>query len=96
MNRPLREDAQMAKSHSLVPTAAGGEAPSPESHELLVRRWRSLREMLIRQLDMFESGRLTLHSNQADVSSSAVADLKTSILEFDALIAGDARPPDRG
>jgi hypothetical protein len=56
----------------------------------LVQRWRDLREMLIRQLDMFESGRLTLRASGVDISEPAIADLQRSILEFDALISRDA------
>lgn len=59
-----------------------------ETQEQIVRRWRDLREMLIRQLEMFESGALTLRSNNVDISLPAIADLKRSILEFDALISG--------
>jgi len=59
-----------------------------ETQEQIVRRWRDLREMLIRQLEMFESGALTLRSNNVDISPPAIADLKRSILEFDALISG--------
>lgn len=60
-----------------------------ETHAELVQRWRDLRTMLIKQLDMFESGALILRSNGVNVSPEAVADLKRSILEFDALIAQD-------
>lgn len=42
--------------------------------------------MLIRQLDMFESGALTLRANGVNISAVAIADLKRDILEFDALI----------
>jgi len=45
--------------------------------------------MLIQQLDMFETGALTLRSNGVNISADAIGDLKRSILEFDALIAGD-------
>ena len=55
----------------------------------VVQRWRDLREMLIQQLDMFESGALTLRSNGVNISANAIADLRRSILEFDALIARD-------
>jgi hypothetical protein len=51
-----------------------------------VQRWRDLREMLIRQLDMFERGALTLHADRVDVSPEAIANLKREILEFDTLI----------
>jgi hypothetical protein len=53
----------------------------------VVRQWHDLREMLIRQLDMFETGALTLRSNGADIAPAAVHDLKQRILEFDALIS---------
>ena len=55
----------------------------------IVQRWRDLREMLIRQLDMFESGALTLRSDGVNISPKAIGDLKRNILEFDALIAED-------
>ncbi|CAN7251645.1 hypothetical protein LJR225_001166 [Phenylobacterium sp. LjRoot225] len=58
------------------------------THEQLAKRWRDLREMLIQQLDMFETGALTLRSNDVNVSEAAIADLKRSILDFDALISG--------
>lgn len=58
-----------------------------ETDAEVAQRWRDLREMLIQQLDMFESGALTLRSNGVNISASAMADLRRSILEFDALIA---------
>ena len=65
-------------------------ARAPRSRAQVVKRWRDLREMLIHQLDSFENGGLTLHSNDADITPSAIADVKQSILEFDALISRDA------
>lgn len=62
-----------------------------ETQEQIVQRWRDLREMLIQQLEMFESGALTLRSNDVNVSLGAIADLKRSILEFDALISGGSQ-----
>ena len=53
---------------------------------LLVERWRYLRQMLIGQLAMFETGALTLRSNNADIAPAAIADLRDSIAGFDALI----------
>jgi len=85
MKRALNDDAQMMSS--LRPP--GGETAAPEPGDHVMSRWRGLREMLIRQLDMFESGGLTLRANNADISASAIADLKRSILEFDALISAD-------
>jgi hypothetical protein len=38
---------------------------------------------------MFESGALILRSNGVNISEEAMADLRRSILEFDALIAKD-------
>lgn len=45
--------------------------------------------MLIQQLDMFETGALTLRAGGVNISTDAMADLRRSILEFDALIARD-------
>jgi hypothetical protein len=56
---------------------------------LVVQRWRDLREILIRQLDLFERGLLSLKANNVDISAGAVADLKREILDFDALILDD-------
>jgi hypothetical protein len=60
-----------------------------ETQAEIVQRWRDLRTMLLQQLDMFETGALTLRSNGVNISADAIADLKRSILEFDALIAKD-------
>jgi hypothetical protein len=60
-----------------------------ETRADVVQRWRDLRSMLIQQLDMFEAGALTLRSNGVNISEDAIADLRRSILEFDALIAHD-------
>jgi hypothetical protein len=73
----------------------GGVEPTSQSRAQIIQRWRDLREMLIQQLDMFESGGLTLRSNNADVSSSAIKDLKKNILEFDAMISEEAEPSAR-
>jgi hypothetical protein len=56
---------------------------------IIVQRWRDLREMLIRQLDMFDSGNISLRSNSVDVSAEAIANLKREIFGFDALISDD-------
>lgn len=60
-----------------------------ETDAEIVQRWHDLRTMLIQQLDMFETGALTLRSNGVNISAEAMADLRRSILEFDALIAKD-------
>ena len=59
----------------------------------VVQRWRELREMLIAQLEMFESGRLTLRTAGVDVSPDAISALQRDILKFDALIADDEDQP---
>lgn len=64
-------------------------APRMETPAQIVQRWRDLRTMLIQQLDMFETGALTLRANGVNISEDAMADLRRSILEFDALIAKD-------
>ena len=63
--------------------------PHMENHAQVVQRWRDLRTMLIQQLDMFETGALTLRSNGVNISAGAIAALKRQIFEFDALIAAD-------
>ena len=60
-----------------------------QSHAQILKRWHDLRTMLIQQLDMFETGALTLRSSGVNISADAIADLKQQILEFDALIAAD-------
>jgi hypothetical protein len=56
---------------------------------IVVQRWRDLREMLVRQLDMFDSGAISLTSNSVDVSAEAIANLRREIFAFDALISDD-------
>jgi hypothetical protein len=62
-----------------------GDLPT-ETDTQLLERWRYLRAMLNDQLDLFETGSLVLRSNGVNVSPKAIADLKRSIQEFDALI----------
>lgn len=83
---PQSEDAQIRHEHQ----AEHQREPSAGLADDVVRRWRDLRGMLIAQLEMFESGGLTLHADDIDVSAAAIGDLKRSILEFDALILRDA------
>lgn len=87
----MTERAQMTHTH----VSAGARPSVGRSDEQILQRWRDLREMLIRQLEMFETGGLTLRSNAGDVSLSAVADLRTNILAFDALISGLPAPEPR-
>ena len=58
----------------------------------IATRWRYLRDLLIAQLDRFESGTLKIHSGEVDVSAAAITKLKRNIQDFDELIArADAR-----
>lgn len=50
------------------------------------KRWRYLRDLLIEQLERFEAGAYTLHADNHDVSTEAIAKLKRNILDFDQLI----------
>jgi hypothetical protein len=45
--------------------------------------------MLIRQLDMFDTGRISLKADSLDVSAEAIVNLKREIFAFDALISDD-------
>jgi hypothetical protein len=56
---------------------------------IVVQRWRDLRQMLISQLDMFDSGAISLKADSVDVSAEAIHNLKREILDFDALISDD-------
>jgi hypothetical protein len=57
-------------------------------------RWRHLRDLLIEQLSRFESGALHIHSNDQDVSASAIKKLKRNIADFDTMIfRSEAREP---
>lgn len=53
----------------------------------ITERWRYLRDLLIDQLSRFESGELQMHSNDRNVSETAIAKLKRDIGDFDELIA---------
>jgi hypothetical protein len=45
--------------------------------------------MLIRQLEMFDQGSLSLKSAGIDVSAEAIRNLEREIFDFDALISDD-------
>lgn len=79
-----REAASLAGSTESAPATADAET---QTRTQMVQRWREIREMLIQQLDAFEKGALTLRANNVNVSAAAIADLKRSIFEFDALIS---------
>ncbi len=50
-------------------------------------RWRYLRDLLIDQLDRFETGAMQMHSDDENVSAGAIVMIKRHIKEFDELIA---------
>jgi hypothetical protein len=79
-----REAASLTGSAEAPPDAADSDT---QDRAQMVQRWRETREMLIQQLDAFETGALTLRANNVNVSAAAIADLKRSIFEFDALIS---------
>ena len=57
-----------------------------ESRSEVVQRWRYLRDLLIDQLERFESGVMKMHSDDVDVSAGAIVKLKQNIVDFDTLI----------
>ena len=63
-------------------TSAKLETPAEIRH-----RWTYLRDLLIEQLERFESGALKLRGGEGDVSAEAVSLLKRHIEDFDQLIA---------
>ena len=58
-----------------------------ETQAEIRERWRYLRDLLIAQLDRFETGALHMHSGGEDVSPGAIVMIKRHIREFDELIA---------
>jgi hypothetical protein len=72
----------------------GHYIPTMETPAEIRTRWRYLRDLLLQQLDRFESGSMQMHSAGEDVSVDAIALLKKNILDFDTLIArSQARDP---
>ena len=70
--------------------ASSGGGPYHRSMETQVEireRWRYLRDLLIAQLDRFESGAMQMHSDGENVSAGAIVMLRRHIKEFDELIA---------
>ena len=57
-----------------------------ETRSEVVQRWRYLRDLLIDQLNRFESGVMKMHSDNVDVSAGAIVKLKQNIIDFDTLI----------
>ena len=58
-----------------------------ESPADIRERWRYLRDLMISQLDRFESGSMQMLSDEENVSAGAIVMLKRHIKEFDELIA---------
>jgi hypothetical protein len=65
-----------------------------ETPSELRERWRHLRDILIEQLERFESGAMQMHSDNENVSAGAIVMIKRHIKEFDELIVrSEARDP---
>lgn len=58
-----------------------------ETQAEIRERWRDLRDLLIEQLDRFQSGALQIHSGDENVSADAIVMIKRHIREFDQMIA---------
>ncbi len=57
-------------------------------------RWRYLRDLLMTQLERFESGAMQMHSDEENVSAGAIVMLKRHIKEFDELIVRSEKRDD--
>ena len=65
-----------------------------ETQAEIRERWRYLRDLLIEQLERFETGSMQMHSDSENVSAGAIVMIKRHIKEFDQLIArSEAREP---
>src|ERR1700740_2991048 len=73
--------ASRLRSRGVALACGGAYSPQMQNHAQVIKRWRDLRAMLIEQLDMFETGALTLRSNGVNISADAVSGLKREILE---------------
>lgn len=62
-----------------------------ETNEQIRTRWRYLRDLMIKQLDRFETGVLQMHTAGEDVSPDVIVRLKKEILEFDSMIANSEK-----
>jgi hypothetical protein len=58
-----------------------------ESYQVIISRWRYLRDLLIQQLGQFESGAMRMHEAGVNVTTDAIWVLKQNIQDFDTLIA---------
>lgn len=62
-----------------------------ETQTEIRERWTYLRDLLIDQLERFESGAMQMHTAGEDVSAGTIVMLKRHIREFDELIAHSLR-----
>lgn len=58
-----------------------------ESPAEIRERWCYLRDLLLQQLQRFETGAMQMHSEGIDVSPRAMETLKKNILDFDTMIS---------
>ncbi|MBS0295582.1 MAG: hypothetical protein JSR45_04665 [Proteobacteria bacterium] len=65
-----------------------------ETQAEIRERWTYLRDLLISQLERFESGAMQIHAAGLDVSPDAIVMLKRHIKEFDELISHSLRRDD--
>lgn len=79
--------AYQHKAHGRLDLAVIQSGPMMETPEEIRSRWSYLRDLLLQQLERFESGALQVHSHDEDVSPAAIVTLKQNILDFDQMIA---------
>ena len=58
-----------------------------ESPTQIRERWQYLRDLLVEQLERFESGAMQMHADEKNVSLGAITMIKRHIQDFDELIA---------
>ena len=79
----------------MAPGGCRPHLPPMETPAEIRERWRYLRDLLINQLERFESGAMQMHSGGEDVSPGAIVMIKRHIREFDELIdRSEKRDPD--
>ena len=66
---------------------AGSYGGGMETPAEIRDRWRHLRDLLIQQLERFESGAMQMHSADENVSAGTIVMLKRHVKEFDEMIA---------
>lgn len=58
-----------------------------ETPEEIRTRWALLRDLMLEQLERFETGALQMLSDEEDISAGAIRTLKRNIVDFDQMIA---------